>query len=389
VPDVNDSLIVLLVVGARLLVPLAIPRYPVPAGLAALVIDGVDHGILQAHTAVNLDRYQNYDKALDIYYLSIEYLAILRNWTNLSALRMGRILFYYRLVGSLLFELLHIRALLLFFPNTFEYFFLWYEALRLRWNPRRLTPTFVIGSAFAIWVLIKVPQEYWIHVAQLDATDAIKQHVFGAPIDAPWGAVVVDNLPLVVLLVAAVIALLVLACFAIVTILPPPDWPFSFDADAHGRDVSAEEALATRQTMAARVFGARLFEKIAFVGLVTVIFSQVLPSATVTPLEAAVGVTLVIGLNTAVSAWLIRRGVVLRSAVAEFAGMAVTNGLIAAAFALALSFRGRSFDAPTLLFALLLVTLLVTLYDRFRPLARARETRAAHALHAAGASIGG
>ncbi|HET7092892.1 MAG TPA: hypothetical protein VFI22_05420, partial [Thermomicrobiales bacterium] len=114
----HDTVILALVVGLRLVVPLAIPRYPIPAGLAALVIDGVDQTILQATTKLDLAGYQNYDKALDMYYLSIEYLATLRNWTNPAALAMGRLLYYYRLVGSLLFELLHLRSLLLLFPNT-------------------------------------------------------------------------------------------------------------------------------------------------------------------------------------------------------------------------------------------------------------------------------
>ena len=64
--------------------------------------------------------------------------------------------------------------MLLLFPNTFEYFFLFYEGVRTRWNPKRLSVAAVIAAAFAIWVFIKVPQEYWIHVAQLDFTDYLQ-----------------------------------------------------------------------------------------------------------------------------------------------------------------------------------------------------------------------
>ncbi|HEX5498399.1 MAG TPA: hypothetical protein VFX03_04195, partial [Thermomicrobiales bacterium] len=343
----HDTLILALVVGLRLVVPLAIPRYPIPAGLAALVIDGVDQTILQATTKLNLDGYQNYDKALDMYYLSIEYLATLRNWTNPTALGMGRLLYYYRLVGSLLFELLHLRSLLLLFPNTFEYFFLFYEAVRLRWNPRRMSPALVIGAAFAIWVVIKVPQEYWIHVAQLDATDAIKQHIFGAPLDARWSDVLSDNVGLTLLLAAAVVALVVLARWLITTRLPPADWPLSFDADAHGRDVSAEEATAAREAAARRLFGAPLYEKIAFVGLLTVIFTQMLPTAHVTVAQTAAGAIVVIVVNAALSAWLVRRSVVWRSAAVEFVVMALANGLTALVFVRLLGRGPRSLDLPT------------------------------------------
>ena len=83
---------------------------------------------------MNLDWYQGYDKALDIYYLAIAYLSTMQNWTNLYAFGMSRFLWYYRLVGVLLFEFTQIRAMLLLFPNTFEYFFIAYEAVRTRWT---------------------------------------------------------------------------------------------------------------------------------------------------------------------------------------------------------------------------------------------------------------
>ena len=80
-----DGLIFGVVVASRVLVPLAIPRFPLPAMLAALVIDGIDQTIFQTFTDLDLTGYQSYDKALDVYYLSIAYVATLRNWTNLDA----------------------------------------------------------------------------------------------------------------------------------------------------------------------------------------------------------------------------------------------------------------------------------------------------------------
>ncbi|MEZ4564471.1 MAG: hypothetical protein R2853_17195 [Thermomicrobiales bacterium] len=123
----TNLVVMLVVLGLRLFVPLAIPKFPLPAGMLCLVIDGLDKGIFQAFTDMNLDWYQGYDKALDIYYLAIAYLSTMRNWSNLAAFSMSRFLWYYRLVGVLLFEFSQIRAMLLLFPNTFEYFFLFYE----------------------------------------------------------------------------------------------------------------------------------------------------------------------------------------------------------------------------------------------------------------------
>jgi hypothetical protein len=106
---------------------------------------------------LNLDFYQSYDKALDNYYLTLAYISTLRNWTNLFSFKVSRFLFYFRLVGAVAFELSGIRAVLLIFPNTFEYFFDFYELVRLRWDPRRLNRETVLRAAALIvgsrWLL--------------------------------------------------------------------------------------------------------------------------------------------------------------------------------------------------------------------------------------------
>ncbi len=63
----------------------------------------------------------------------------MRNWWNLSAFKASRFLYFYRLVGVVIFELSQLRLVLMIFPNTFEYFFIFYEGVRTRWNPRRLS----------------------------------------------------------------------------------------------------------------------------------------------------------------------------------------------------------------------------------------------------------
>ena len=112
--------------------------------LAALVLDAVDGSLLEQFTDVDTGPdgpYQSFDKALDIYYLAIAYLSTMRNWTSDAAFRVAQFLFYYRLVGVLAFELTDARAMLLIFPNTFEYFFIAYEVLRLRFDPARWSGT--------------------------------------------------------------------------------------------------------------------------------------------------------------------------------------------------------------------------------------------------------
>ena len=59
-----------LVVAARFLLPLLIPRYPLPAIIACLILDGVDQTIFQLF-GYDPPYYQSYDKAMDIFYLSV------------------------------------------------------------------------------------------------------------------------------------------------------------------------------------------------------------------------------------------------------------------------------------------------------------------------------
>ena len=198
----------------RLGVPLLIPRFPVPAIVFSLVIDAADQTIFQQFTNLNLDGYQNYDKALDIFYLTIAFLAVYRNWTNTTAINVARFLWYYRLVGVWLFEVLQDRWLLFVFPNTFEYFFIAYVAIRTQWDPRRLRPRTVIGLAAFIWIFIKLPQEWWIHIAQNDFTDFMKVDIFGTTPTTSW-ADAITNRPAVTL--ALVVGIALVAALAVVS----------------------------------------------------------------------------------------------------------------------------------------------------------------------------
>ena len=205
----QDTSLVLAIVLARLLVPLAI--------VFVLVIDSADQDLLKLFTDVDTSEsgpYQSFDKALDIYYLAIAYLAAMRNWTSDAAFRIAQFLFYYRLVGVVLFELTDLRLMLLIFPNTFEYFFIAYELVRLRYEPSRVSARFWLLAAAGLWIFVKLPQEYWIHIAKLDFTDFVRDH--------PELAVV----GMLVLVVAAVVLVRV-----VYPRLPAPDWGWRLGAD--------------------------------------------------------------------------------------------------------------------------------------------------------------
>jgi hypothetical protein len=366
-----DGLIFGVVVASRILVPLAIPRFPLPAMLVALVIDGVDQTIFQTFTSLDLTGYQSYDKALDVYYLSIAYVATLRNWTHLAAFGVSRFLYYYRLVGVVLFELTQVRAILLIFPNTFEYFFDFYEAVRVRWDPRRMSKRLVIGAAAFIWIFIKLPQEWWIHVAQLDATDAIKTVVFGVAAESTWTEAIANRPWVLVLIVVAIVLLLVAAWWLITRRLPPADHPPTVDADIPPNPVDPALIERERRRLAERLFDRELLEKTVLLTLVSVIFGRMLPGVEQAPLAIAIGVALVILASTVVSEAMVRRGSGWDTVLRQFGAMLAVNVAIVLVGRFVLAALTDRHLEHALVFVLL-ITLIVTLYDRYRPIHLAR-----------------
>jgi hypothetical protein len=360
-----DWLVFWLVAAARFLLPLTIPRYPLPGILASLVLDAADQTIFQQFPGLNLEGYQGYDKALDIYYLTIAYIATLRNWENLFALRVSRFLFYWRLAGVAFFELTHLRPLLLIFPNTFEYFFIFYEAYGLRWNPAGMSRRLVIGAAAFIWIVIKLPQEYWIHIAQLDTTDWIKTTLFGVPVDTAWGEIV-QRWPLVFVGVLAVGVLILFAARSLLRRLPPADRALTFSADAYRPAFTIEQVRNAVTSEARHVVDAALVEKTILIGLVSLCFAQVLPGVSATGLQLASGVGLVVLLNTVLSHWLARRGFGVAFTLGQFIVLALVNLVAILAYSALQSRFAQPVRFANVLFFVLLLALLVTLFDHYR-----------------------
>ncbi len=375
--ETTDLLVFWLVVLSRFLVPLVIPRYPLPAIIAALIIDAIDQTIFQTFTNLDLEGYQGYDKALDIYYLTVAYIATLRNWTNLFAFQVSRFLWYYRLVGVTLFELTYVppgpRWLLLIFPNVFEYFFIFYEIVRLRWDPVRLTRRATILWAAFIWIFIKIPQELWIHIFQLDMTDFIKENIFGVPADTPPAEILADNIWVIPALIIAAVLIVILIRWLLKK-LPPKDWDLSFDADAHQDEETGYVETGTIKGATDRFFNSVLTEKIVLVGLVSIIFAQILPDVQASNLEIAVAVAFVIILNTVISHWLARRGTEWQHALTQFIVMGAINFGLVLLYDFLLPTRGGSINLGNTLFFVLLLTLIVTMFDRYYPIYQARFT---------------
>jgi hypothetical protein len=335
-------------------------KYPLPAIIVSLVLDGIDQTLL--HTQLSSDKwdsiehtYQGYDKALDVYYLALAYLSTLRNWRNIFALEVSRFLWYYRLVGVTLFEILHDnsapdswRWLLLVFPNVFEYFFICYETVRLRWDPRRLSRRLVLGLAAFLWIFVKLPQEWWIHIAKLDFTDFASEHGWVLP-------------TIVVLIVAACGG----AWWAMRTVLPPKDHDPQFVV--RERQLAPLNAGATIDAAGtssrAPLFGWPLTEKIALIGLLSISFAEVLPRSNARPSQVVVVVAVFVAVDALISMAVTRLAGRLVPVKVMFGALLVSNlGIVELLHLLS----GR-FQIEHALFFVFLLSLIVSWYDRCRP----------------------
>lgn len=362
-PTAGDIAIISVVVGLRFLLPLLITLYPLPAILACLVVDAVDQTVFQTQLSAGFwlriqDGYQGYDKALDVYYLSLAYLSMFRNWDNQTAFRVGRFLLLYRLAGAALFETLHDsgdpsswRWLLLVFPNTFEYFFIAYEAMRTRWDPRRISPRGVVAAAAFIWIVIKLPQEWWIHIAKLDFTDVADDH--------PW-----------LLPTLGSVTVVAIAAFrwALTHRLPRPDWPLRLHSDAIPIEMDDSDKRDRYRAAMWKVLSWRTTEKTVLVTLITIVFAAILPKVTATPSQILLGAAVFVVLNSMAGLSLSKRSWSLQIGVLQFFVIVALNLAIVEAFDV-LSVRFIARDAT---FFVLLLSLIVTLYDRYRPMYEVR-----------------
>jgi hypothetical protein len=274
----------------------------------------------------------------------------------------------------MLFELVGARWLLLVFPNTFEYFFIAVEVLRLRHDPVRLSRRFLVLLAAAIWIVVKLPQEWWIHVAQLDATDTIKKVVFGVPADASWGTAI-TNRPFVTV---GIVVLAVTLVLVVARLLRPrlaaaaPADRRGFAADPVPAEVADTAGRAAWRARTGRLLSAELVEQIVLVTLICGIFAQMLPGPGVGAVPKLVAIVVLVTVDGAVGLWAARSG---RSAGSVGAGFAVLLVLNAALVYAGAALFGIALDRGAATVFLLLLVLLVALYAAYRPVLTYRRDR--------------
>ncbi len=359
-----------------------------------MILDSADESILEAFGVI-FPHYQSYDKALDIYYLAVAYLATMRNWGNLAAFQVGRVLFYLRLAGVLAFELTGVRWLLFAFPNAFEPFFVYYEIVRRRGNPLLLTRNAIMVVVAVIWFVLKLPHEWWIHIAKLDATDFIKTHILRASPGTPlWRAII--EAPAVTGSLILIAALLALALWGFVQARKrrvaqtrtatenskslfahwrPPAGNVSMVGDSLDRTRRGVQAAVLRHQAAFGVRPGVLAEKAVLVGVVSVIFGQILSRLQGNSIRTALFVALAVVASDFLLRWVLRRFVILATTWMTISAMALLNFFFVLLFQFILPVSSRRDLASALIFACL-ITLFVALYDHYRPIHDLRKVEA-------------
>src|SRR2546423_13923022 len=110
-------------------------RWPLAGALIALVADFADLFLMDAIGGIS--DYQRLDKLCDLAYIAAFVIVTLR-WSGLERV-IALVLFGYRMIGEVAFEITGQRALLLLFPNVFEFWFVAVAARRPYPPDRALT----------------------------------------------------------------------------------------------------------------------------------------------------------------------------------------------------------------------------------------------------------
>jgi hypothetical protein len=157
------TLEVVVIAAIRIVGSLPVLRWPLAGGLLAILVDLSDLLLRDLLDLGGVPDYQGLDKWIDQVYLGAFLIVALR-WAG-PARTVAVALYVFRLVGFLAFEFTNDRALLLLFPNVFEFWFVMVAALGdariAAWSRGRLVVAVIVLTG------LKEFQEWALHGARL------------------------------------------------------------------------------------------------------------------------------------------------------------------------------------------------------------------------------
>lgn len=156
----------LVIAIARAAGSLPVLRWAFAGSIIAILVDFSDlfmKNLLDLGGLGGMSGYQQFDKYADLIYM-VTFLIVALRWEGIARnVAIG--LFAFRMVGFAVFEVTSARAILLAFPNVFEFWFVFVSALKHWWPRYRLT-----WRRTAVWMVpllaAKEFQEYALHSAR-------------------------------------------------------------------------------------------------------------------------------------------------------------------------------------------------------------------------------
>jgi len=154
--------------------------------------------------------------------------------------------------------------------------------------------------------------------------------------------------------------------------LPERAWPLKLAADPLPEEI--DTAAERDQWVAShwRVFSLPTLENVVLIGLLCVIYGQVLPERRTSDLELFIGIAAFVVINAAISLAVARRAGGVESMAASFGARVLVNALLVLGADWLLNQLGDDLNLGIALFFSALLSLLMTLDDRFRPVEQVR-----------------
>lgn len=166
------------VVGLRLLAPLSLFWNKAFGIISCIFIDIYDLPILGLFKSPNLFwgiEYHLVDKILDSYYLAFFFWLSLK-WKDELAKKASAFLFFWRLIGVAGLLITQERSFLLYCPNIFENFFLFYVIAKA------ISPNFEIKNFRRLFIILlavgitKIPTEYLAHHLEMSPAQILDKY---------------------------------------------------------------------------------------------------------------------------------------------------------------------------------------------------------------------
>ena len=167
----------IIIAVVRVVGSLPVLIFPFPGAILAMLVDLSDLFLMNLLDEGGVTDYQEFDKWLDQVYM-FTFLVVALRWQGTPRnIAVG--LYAYRLIGFVAFEVTQERDLLIFFPNLFEFWFVFVAGakfLRLdeRWRGqprlRGLVPfrytSGQLAAVLPVLLAVKLLQEFALHVGR-------------------------------------------------------------------------------------------------------------------------------------------------------------------------------------------------------------------------------